>query len=128
MDLPVSKRSRFSGFTLLELMIAVAIIAILAGVAVPLYSGYIEDSREARLINNISTIEVFQERERLRTGSYATSGLTNLAAITAALDWEPQSDDGTTYAIAANGTGYRVTATDSTGHAVCMNYPEKTRC
>ena len=124
----LSNAKRTAGFTLLELMIAVAIIAVLAGVGVPLYTGYVENSREARLIQNIATIEVFQERERLRTGSYATTGLNNLTAITAAIDWEPQADDGTTYAIAANGTGYQVTATDPAGTQVCMVYPTKTRC
>jgi type IV pilus assembly protein PilE len=118
---------RKEGFTLLELMISVAIIAVLAGIGVPLYTGYIDNSREAKLINNIATVEVFQERQRLRTGAYAT-GLANVAAIKAAIDWEPQSNDGTTYAIAANGTSYDITATDTAGRAVCMTYPEKTRC
>lgn len=119
--------SRQSGFTLIELMIAVAIIAILAGVGLPLYSGYIENSRESRLYNDISTIEVFQEAVLLRTGSYAT-GLADVAAITAATDWDPRTDDGTTYSVAADGTGYTVTATDNTGRAVCLRFPAKTRC
>lgn len=119
--------SRARGFTLLELMIAVAILAILAGVAIPTYTDYIDNSREAKLINNISTIEVFQEDFRLRTGSYATVG-PNLAAITAAIDWEPQTDDGTTYALGASGTGYSITATDRQGKTVCVIYPQKTRC
>lgn len=120
-------RSGQQGFTLLELMIAVAILAVLAGVGIPTYNGYIENSREAKLMSNIATIEVFQENYRLRTGSYATVGA-NLAAITAAIDWEPQTNDGTTYVLAASGTGYSVTATDAQGKSVCMVYPVKTRC
>lgn len=119
--------SHQSGFTLIELMIAVAIIAILAGVGLPLYSGYVENSREAKLYNDISTIEVFQEQVLLRTGSYAT-GLANVAAITNATGWDPRTDDGTTYAITANGNGYNITATDNTGRAVCLSFPAKTRC
>jgi len=118
---------RAKGFTLLELMIAVAILAVLAGVAIPTYNGYIDNSREAKLINNIATIEVFQENHRLRTGSYATVGA-NLAAITAVIDWEPQTDDGTTYVLGASGTGYSITATDEQGKTVCIIYPQKTRC
>ena len=124
---PSPATARVSGFTLLELMIAVAVLAVLAGLGIPAYTGYIENSREAKLISNIATIEVFQERERLRTGSYATVGA-NLAAITAAIGWEPQANDGTTYVLGASGTGYTITATDTQGKSVCMIYPDKTRC
>lgn len=115
-----------AGFTLIELMISVAIIAVLAGVALPLYSGYIENSRDAKLYNDISTIEVFQEQVLLRTGAYAT-GLADVAAITAATGWDPRTDDAT-YSIAASGDGYDVTAVDSTGHTVCLRFPAKVRC
>lgn len=119
--------SRQTGFTLIELMISVAIIAILAGVGLPLYSGYVDNSREAKLFNDISTIEVFQEQVLLRTGAYAT-GLANVTAITNATGWDPRTNDGTTYAIVANGTGYNITATDDTGRTVCLTFPAKTRC
>ena len=120
-------RKRSEGFTLLELMIAVAIIAVLAGFALPAYEGYIQTSRDAKLLNNIATIEVFQEDYRLRNGAYETAAA-NLSAITQAIGWEPQTDDGTTYSLASSGDGYSVTATDTQGTSVCMIYPDKTRC
>ena len=115
------------GFTLLELMIAIAILAILAGVGLPAYQGYIQTSKEAKLLSNVATIEVFQEDFRLKNGSYQTSGA-NLPAITAAIGWEPQSNDGTQYSLNSAGTGYSITATDTEGLSVCMIYPDKTRC
>ena len=118
---------RRSGFTLLELMIAVAILALLASVGLPAYQGYIQTSREAKLLNNIATIEVFQEDFRLRNGAYQTTGA-NLGAITAAIGWEPQTNDGIQYSLAAAGAGYSVTATDTEGLSVCVVYPDKTRC
>jgi len=78
-------------------------------------------------MNNIATIEVFQEDYRLRNGSYETSA-GNLTAITAAIGWEPQTVDGTQYVLGSSGAGYSVTATDSQGLVVCVNYPDKTRC
>lgn len=120
--------NRRSGFTLIELMIAVAIIAILAGVALPLYRNYIQTSQQGVLINNIASIEVFQEDFRLRTGAFLTSAA-NVAAITAAIGWQPQSNDGTTYAVAAGpGGSYQVTATSPTGIAVCRRFPAKVAC
>jgi type IV pilus assembly protein PilE len=124
-------RTKTSGFTLIELMITVAIIAIVASVALPLYNGYIQTSREGVLINNISTIEVFQEDVRLRTGAYVAGnynvagGDTGLAGPP--LRWNPRDDD-VVYQVVLAGAGYRVTATDAAGVAVCLQMPEKTRC
>lgn len=116
------------GFTLIELMIAVAIIAILAGVALLLYRDYVQTSRQGVLINNIASIEVFQEDFRLRTGAFLTTAA-NLAAITAAIGWQPQSSDGTTYSIAAGPAGsYQVTATSADDLVVCRRLPDKVAC
>ncbi len=118
-----------SGFTLLELMIVVAVLAIISAIALPAYTGYVQSSREAVLINNISTIEVFQEDFRLRTGAYLTVAA-DAAAIEAAIDWENEGDEpGTTYAIAAGpGGSYQVTATGPDGTSVCLQLPDGVRC
>ncbi len=117
-----------AGFTLIELMVTVAIIAVLAAIALPLYNDYITTSREGVLVSNLSTIEVFQEDYKLRKGTYLLTAA-DKAAIEAAIGWEPQKDDGTTYSIADGGGGtYQVTATDTGGTTVCMEFPDKTRC
>ncbi len=116
------------GFSLIELMVAIAIIAVISAIALPLYNNYIITSREAVLVNNIRTIEVFQEDFRLRTGAYLTVAA-NEAAITAAIDWQPEGDTpGTTYSIAAGPAGsYDVTAT-ADGFSVCLRLPDGVRC
>ena len=117
------------GFTLIELMIVVAVLAIVSAIALPAYNGYVQTSREAVLVNNISTIEIFQEDLRLRTGAYLTNAA-DAAAIAAGLDWEADGDEpGTTYSIAPGpGGSYQVTATSPEGTSVCMRLPDGVRC
>jgi type IV pilus assembly protein PilE len=120
---------RQSGYTLIEMMVAVGIIALLAAIAIPLYNGYLETSREGALINNISTIEVFEEDFRLQNGTYQ-AGVWNGGADAnlTALGWQPQDDDGTVYTITVAGNTYQVSATDRAGTTVCRIFPARIDC
>jgi type IV pilus assembly protein PilE len=72
-------RSSILGFTLIELMIAVAIIAVLAMVALPAYFDQIRKSRRADAVALISQVAQAQERWRANnaayTGDFGTSFL-----------------------------------------------------
>ena len=125
------KRSVQSGFTLIELMIAVGVIAVLAALALPAYNGYIKTSREGALISNIATMEVFEEDYRLRTGNYIAGSFdgTTADANMQTLGWQPQDADGTVYNIVVvAGPSYKVTATDKSGTTVCRQFPAKIPC
>lgn len=115
------------GFTLIELMIVVAILAVLSAIAIPLYGGYVQTSREGVLVSNISTMEVFQEDFRLRNGGYFAPAA-DAAAIEAGIGWVPRDDGEIEYSIADAGDSYQVTAIDETGVEVCIQLPEKVRC
>jgi len=58
------------GFTLIELVIAIAIASILATVSVQAYTGYVEDTRVKKAIGDIKLIEVILERHRTDAGRY----------------------------------------------------------
>ena len=120
-----------AGYTLMELMVAVAVIAVLSGIALPVYNGYVATSRVGALTNNIATVEVFEEDYRLRNGTYQ-AGVFNGGpeAALQVLGWQPQENDGTVYTIdtATVPGSYQVTATDTTGTTVCRQFPAKIKC
>ena len=49
---------RQQGFTLTEIMIAVAILAIISAIAIPLYQGYISEARFSTALKDIRQIEL----------------------------------------------------------------------
>jgi prepilin-type N-terminal cleavage/methylation domain-containing protein len=67
-------RTRPHGFTLIELMIAVAIVAILAMVAVPSYSAYIMRGHLADATSGLAAMRAQMERHYQDNRSYATVG------------------------------------------------------
>ena len=119
---------RWVGLSLIELLVALAIIATLVAVALPLHRGYVQTAREGALIAGVAALAVFQEDYRLREGSYLLSAA-DTAAITAVIGWRPGAGDGAAYSIAPGGDGAsRVTASAPDGVSICMEMPARTRC
>lgn len=58
------------GFTLVELIIAVAIIAILATVAIPAYRGYIAAAKETAASNILEQFPILLETHRAENGEF----------------------------------------------------------
>jgi len=65
--------SKAAGFTLIELMIAVAIIAILAAVAIPAYNGYITSARLSECANEVTAIKLAQKQFFLENNRFFPS-------------------------------------------------------
>ena len=61
------------GMTLIELMVVVAIVAILASVALPTWKSQVQKSRRADARNTLILVRVEQEKYRADNGSYASS-------------------------------------------------------
>jgi type IV pilus assembly protein PilE len=70
--------SLFFGFTLVELMITVAIVAILAAVALPSYQSYIVRSRESSAQQWLMEITSLQSQYIVNTRSYASLATLNM--------------------------------------------------
>lgn len=70
--LQASTRRR-RGFTLIEIMIAVAIVAIVAAIALPSFLDSVRKSRRADAFTAITTVQQAQERWRSNRAEYATN-------------------------------------------------------
>ena len=63
----------FSGFTLVELMITVAILAVLAAVAIPMYSNYINRAKQADAIIGLKAAQMAQEQFFSENNTYSST-------------------------------------------------------
>ncbi len=62
---------RNRGFTLIELMIVVAVIAILSAIAIPAYTGYVTRSKLTEAFSNLSSMSVAMQQYYQDNRTYA---------------------------------------------------------
>lgn len=63
------------GFTLYELMIVVAITGVLAAIAIPSYSSYVQKARRSDAITQLMSLAQAMERQFTTNGQYDVDGL-----------------------------------------------------
>ncbi len=105
------------GFTLIELMVAVAIVAILASVAMPAYTAYIQRSRVPPALDGLSSYATRMEQRYQDSGSYGSPACG--ATLPTAANFT------ITCASSAAGQGFTATATGSgamAGYAYTINH------
>jgi len=67
------RKFRHSGFTLIELMITIAVLAILVTIAYPAYQGYAAQARRSDATINLTRIAALQEKFLTECGRYTSN-------------------------------------------------------
>ena len=117
-----------TGFTLVELIIVVAIISILASIAIPAYNGYVETSKRSDGQASLMALAIAQEKYRAQCPAYAQNFGTAIDCDTSTLNFSSGSESGyyTLAVTAASGATFTATATpngwtDSNGNCSPMS-------
>ena len=103
-----------NGFTLIEMLITLAILGIVAAIAIPAYNGYITTAKMSEAHNNLAGIRLAQEEYFLENNNYFLGAdYQTLESASNGL-WRRTKGSGTTalfdYAVVASG-GWTATAT-----------------
>jgi type IV pilus assembly protein PilE len=75
------------GFTLIELLIVIVIVGLLAGVAIPVYTGYMQRARRADAKTALEQLRASQEVFRAERGMYANDGDHGNALLELRTNW-----------------------------------------
>jgi type IV pilus assembly protein PilE len=99
-----------AGFTLIELMIVVAIVGILAAVAYPLYTDYVQRSRITEATSTMNDMRVRMEQFFQDNRTYANAGACGVAdppfnAAESSFQVQCAGADANGYTLNANGNG-----------------------
>ena len=107
-----STKSKSNGFTLIEMVIAVAILALLASIALPQYRSYTQNSKERAATADLSALAVAIENQYQKTLLYPADSRFNGSTSLLSYDkWSPSQNSFVyTVSVATNQDSYTLHA------------------
>ena len=113
-------KSYQSGFTLVELMVTVAILAVVASIAIPAYNGYIMTGHKTECQNEIASIklaesEYFLDNNAYFAGADVSALETNSGNIYSASTAAKSANSECDYSVAITANSFTITASPATG-------------
>ncbi len=116
----MNNHTRSNGFTLIELMIVVAILAIVTTIAVPAYTGYVETAKTTEAWNNLNSLQLALEEYYIENGNYSATMTDDYTSTD--LNWAAKPDAGGThnfkYSLTGTATSYTISATRKSDNKV----------
>ena len=118
-DAAPGRRRSPQGFTLVELMVTVAIVAILAGTALPAYTDYIRRGQLPEAFSGLADFRIKMEQYYQDNRNYGSAACADVANGPAWASFTPGGPANFAFscAVLSSGQGYRVTAAGKTGVA-----------
>lgn len=117
-----SLNRQHSGYSLVELMVVVAIIAVIGTIAIPAYVSHLRESEFGVARMNMLSLQTYVEDFRLENGGYAAldglqwkhdGSVKTLTGINALGDWTPDGDGAKyDYSVEATANSYDVVVSD----------------
>ncbi|MDC8773101.1 type IV pilin protein [Roseateles albus] len=108
-----------SGFTLMELMVAVIVVGILAAVAIPSYTSYINKSRAKSASADLAALALNMENRYQLQLTYPVYAANTAATNTIFSAWSPTQASYFNYTMVSTASSYTLTATGKGSSAGC---------